>query len=493
MRQQISPHAPHEVIAMTEREFAISVVRRLREAGHRALWAGGCVRDELLGLEPDDYDVATSAHPQEVAKLFRRTIVVGASFGVVEVLGPRDCPHMHVQVATFRSDGAYIDGRHPQSVHFGSPEEDAQRRDFTINGLFFDPIDGQLIDYVGGRADLDARLLRSIGEPAARFREDKLRLMRGVRLAARFALEIEPRTLAAIRQMAGEITVVSAERIADELKKMLALPERARAISLFMDLGLAGSVLPELIPLRTALLGQDNSPESSLQARAMTLFMDLGLAGAVLPELIPLRTAQLGQGNSAESTLWDHILRSLGFLPRDASFALAFACLLHPIVQIEDRAPGSGRKAHGRLVGDICRRLKLSVAERERVEWLAENQSLLRAARNMPMNRLKRALANPGIRELLALHRAVALAAPVPIDHVEYCENLLATLSDSDLNPPVLVTGADIESLGIPPGPSYKELLEAIRDAQLDGIVSTRAEALALLANQIDKRDSKSR
>ena len=203
---------------MSEREFAIDVVRRLRESGYEALWAGGCVRDELLGLSPADYDVATSARPQQVSAVFRKTVEVGASFGVVEVIGPRrlDGSFPKVQVATFRSDGAYLDGRRPESVRFSSAEEDAQRRDFTINGMFFDPLDGRVIDHVGGQADLKAKVLRAIGDPRARFREDKLRLMRAVRMAARFDFPIEEQTAAAVREMAGEITVVSAERIADE-------------------------------------------------------------------------------------------------------------------------------------------------------------------------------------------------------------------------------------------------------------------------------------
>src|SRR5262249_50574556 len=198
---------------MTEREFAISVVRRLQEAGHQALWAGGCVRDELLGLAPKDYDVATDARPEEVRRLFKRTIAVGASFGVVEVLGQRP---LKVQVATFRSDISYSDGRHPDAVVFSTARDDAVRRDFTINGMFFDPLGNQLIDYVGGQADLQAKVLRAIGDPATRIAEDKLRMLRAVRIAARFELTIDPATFAAIRTMADQITVVSAERIAEE-------------------------------------------------------------------------------------------------------------------------------------------------------------------------------------------------------------------------------------------------------------------------------------
>src|SRR5579883_2074530 len=235
----------------SERDFAIEVVRRLREAGHEALWAGGCVRDELLRLIPKDYDIATSALPEQVQKLFRRTIALGMSFGVIEVLGPRSSEGvLKIQVATFRSDVAYSDGRRPDAVVFASAREDALRRDFTINGMFFDPLENRLIDYVGGQKDLQARVLRAIGDPAQRFEEDKLRMLRAVRIATRFDLEIEPATAEAIRAQAPRIGIVSAERIAEELRKLLVDPHRARGMRWFMDLGLAEPILPELLPMR---------------------------------------------------------------------------------------------------------------------------------------------------------------------------------------------------------------------------------------------------
>src|SRR5438477_3421554 len=226
---------------MTEREFAVEVVRRLRAAGYQALWAGGCVRDELLGLVPKDYDVATDARPEDVRRLFPRTVAVGMSFGVIEVLGPRaraSTAPLRVQVATFRSDVSYSDSRHPDAVVFSSAREDALRRDFTINGMFFDPLENRLIDYVGGQEDLKARVLRAIGDPATRIAEDKLRMLRAVRLAARFELAIDPGTWAAIRDMAEQITIVSAERIADELRKLLVDPQRSRGVNLLCESGL---------------------------------------------------------------------------------------------------------------------------------------------------------------------------------------------------------------------------------------------------------------
>jgi poly(A) polymerase len=232
---------------MTERDFAVDVVRTLQQAGHVAYFAGGCVRDELLGLAPADHDVATDAVPDRVRQLFRRTIAVGAAFGVVEVLGPRiDGEFLKVQVATFRSDGTYVDGRRPTAVTFGTAEADAARRDFTVNGLFLDPVTNQVFDYVGGRVDLAAKVLRAIGDPAARFTEDKLRILRAVRLAARFALAIDPATVAAGQRLAPDIVVVSAERIAEELRKMLAHPSRAKAVEWLIAFNLVRPILPEV-------------------------------------------------------------------------------------------------------------------------------------------------------------------------------------------------------------------------------------------------------
>ncbi|MEX0586183.1 MAG: CCA tRNA nucleotidyltransferase, partial [Pirellulales bacterium] len=205
----------------SQRDFALEIVRRLRDAGHEALWAGGCVRDQLLGLAPKDYDVATNATPDQIREVFgrRRTLPIGAAFGVITVLGPRSAGQ--IEVATFRTDATYSDGRHPDSVTFTNAEHDAQRRDFTINGLFFDPVANEVVDYIGGQQDLETRILRAIGDPRLRLREDKLRMLRAVRFAASFGFQIEPATLQAIQEMAPEVTTVSAERIGMEIRRML--------------------------------------------------------------------------------------------------------------------------------------------------------------------------------------------------------------------------------------------------------------------------------
>ena len=260
---------------MTPRDFAIDVVRRLRESGFEALWAGGCVRDELLGITPADYDVATNAKPDEVQKHFRRTIAIGAAFGVIDVVGPKyDGKYLNVQVATFRSDGTYTDGRRPDSVTFGTAEADAQRRDFTVNGLFFDPLDNRLIDYVGGQKDLEAKILRAIGNPIDRFTEDKLRVLRAVRMATRFDLVIDPDTLLAGKSIAPEIGAVSVERIAEELRKLLSHPRRARGVTLLNEFGLILPIFPELV-------GPINA--SAVAALSERAGFELSLASLLIP------------------------------------------------------------------------------------------------------------------------------------------------------------------------------------------------------------------
>jgi poly(A) polymerase len=408
---------------MTEREFAIDVVQKLQSAGYRAMWAGGCVRDELLGLVPKDYDVATDARPEAVRQLFRRTLAVGASFGVIVVLGPRDRSNdgqpLQVEVATFRTDVGYSDGRRPDQIVFASDREDALRRDFTINGMFYDPIKGHVVDYVAGRADLHAHILRAIGDPALRFQEDKLRLLRAVRIATRFELTIEPTTEAAIKAMASELPIVSAERIAQELRQLLTHPRRMNGVRLLIGLGLADAIFPELAPF-------------------------------------------FGER-------WDHVLRMLDVLGPESSFPLAMAAFLSGVGEAEA----------------IALRLKLSNAERERICWLIEHQRFLVNSRQLRPSQLKTILAKEGIHELLALHRADALAADRDIDHVEYCEQLLREWTPLDLNPPPLVTGADLKGRNLPSGPIYKQLLDAVREAQLDGTIHTREEALAFLEKLI--------
>ncbi|MBX9680854.1 MAG: CCA tRNA nucleotidyltransferase [Gemmataceae bacterium] len=442
---------------MTEREFAIDVVKRLHEAGHQALWAGGCVRDELLGLVPKDYDVATDAKPEQVRKLFRRTIAVGASFGVVEVLGPKvDGTFLKVQVATFRTDGAYSDGRRPDEVVYSTAEEDAQRRDFTVNGMFFDPLAGTLVDYVGGQADLHARVLRAIGDPALRFEEDKLRLLRAVRMATRFELALDPATEDAIRRMAPQIHVVSAERIAEELRQLLVHPRRVRGLNLLRDLGLADAILPEIVTMRG------------------------------LPQGLP---------NSPTGDLWDHVMAVLDFIGPSPSFPLAMATLLHDVGK--PRTVGRTAERYtfyhhehvgSRIAAHIAERLRLSNVESDRIVWLVEKHQYLADAALMRTAKLKMMLAHPGIRELLALHRADALASGHSVAHVDYCERLLEEWTEADLNPELFLNGHDLMRRGIPRGPLYKKLLDGLREAQLEGTVKNGGQAWELVERLLNEQ-----
>ncbi|HWE35110.1 MAG TPA: CCA tRNA nucleotidyltransferase [Isosphaeraceae bacterium] len=426
------------------RQFAIDVVRRLRGAGFEALWAGGCVRDLIAGREPSDFDVATDATPERVMALFRRTVPVGVSFGVVRVLGPEGAGE--VEVATFRSDGEYHDGRRPESVRFGTPREDAARRDFTINGMFLDPISGAVIDFVGGRDDLQAGVLRAIGDPAERFAEDKLRLLRAVRFAARFDLTIEPPTRAALVAMAEQVRVVAAERIADELRKMLVHPSRARALDLALEVGLVAALWPELAAMKGLFQGKPAQPRGDL---------------------------------------WDHTLLVLENLPPAPSFPLALAALLHDVGKPRTRGLHDGRatfynheQVGARIADRIARDLRLSNADRRRVVWLVEHHQYLGEARKMREAKLKRILSTPGIDDLLALHRADALATDGDTAEVDYCEWFRRDQPTGPLDPPPLVTGHDLQRHGLTPGPRFAVILDAVREAQLDRLVSSKRDAL---------------
>lgn len=402
-----------------KRQFAIEVVRRLREAGFVAYWAGGCVRDRLLGLEAKDYDVATNATPDQVRSVFgrRRTQAVGAAFGVITVVGPPGAGH--IEVATFRSDRGYSDGRHPDAVVFGSAEADAARRDFTINGLFYDPLEDRVIDYVGGQEDLQRRVLRAIGDPRARFAEDRLRMLRAVRFAARFDLTIDPETFEAVRQMAPQVTAVSAERIATEMQLMLVDRRRAHAVRLLVATGLAAAILPEILPT-----------------------------------------------GESRAELLEQTLAVLERLDEPPSFALALAALLCRFVD------GRGARAIGR-------RWKLALRDSERTAWLIQHRPLLASAHGLPWSRVQPVMAHAGSHELLQLGEAEVRAGLRDPEDTAWWRSRLAQPAEV-LNPPPLVTGEDLKRLGLHPGPLFRPILEGVRAAQLDGQVRSPDEALAL-------------
>lgn len=418
------------------REFALEVVVRLREAGFQSLWAGGCVRDQLLGKTPKDYDVATDATPDQVRDVFgrRRTIPVGASFGVITVVGQSN--QGHIEVATFRRDAAYSDGRHPDSVSFSTAEEDALRRDFTINGLFYDPIADQVIDYVGGQDDLQRGIVRAIRDPAERIAEDKLRMLRGVRFAATFAFELESNTRDAIRQFADSIVVVSAERVAQELRRMLVDSHRARAVRMLAETRLLEQVLPE--------------------ANRFFKFED----GTDLPD----------------DERWRQTLSVLDEL-REPTFALALAALLRDVLPSE--------RSIDEAVLDVSGRWRLSNHEGKTAAWLLQHEPIVRRAAEFPWPRVQRILVHQSANELIELCRATVVAGNESDAGLRFCQQKLA-LPATELNPPPLVTGNDLKRAGLKPGPRFRELLESIRDAQLDGRVTTKEEALAFAERQLN-------
>jgi tRNA nucleotidyltransferase/poly(A) polymerase len=394
-------------------------VKQLRDEGFVAFWAGGCVRDELLGLAPKDYDVATNATPDEVFRVFRhrRTIAVGVSFGVVTVVGGRQAGN--VEVATFRRDLGYTDGRRPDSVSFSSPEEDAQRRDFTINGMFFDPLENRVHDYVGGQADLRNGIVRCIGEPHQRFSEDKLRLLRAVRFCAAFEFELERDTLSAIQDLAGSIVVVSAERIANEMRRILRDSHRIRGLEFLQQTGLRAYLLPEF-----------GGPCDVIRRE------------------------------------WPEGIVLCGTV-RDPSFELALSALLWPL---------TCHKAPPAVVEPLASRWKLANRERDLVEQLLRDEAVVRQADVHPWSTVQPIVIRPSIDEVIELARAVARHLGQSPAGVEFCHRQLAR-PECELNPDPLVNGDDLIRLGISAGVRFGAILTAIRNAQLDGQITSRQDA----------------
>ena len=436
----------------------MEIVRRLKHFGFTALWAGGCVRDHLLDKTPKDYDVATNATPKQVRKIFAKlkTLDVGASFGVIIVVGPRGAGE--VEVATFRSDGSYTDGRRPDSVTFSTPEEDAQRRDFTINGMFLDPLEHKVLDYVGGERDLSQGYIRAIGDPHDRMREDKLRMLRAVRFTAHLEFGLARATKAAITEMSKEIHVVSAERIAAELRRMLTDQHRHVAIELADEVGLLREILPEVVEIRGRVCEfQIWPPESSNSSEPV-------------PAKSEIRTPDPDPGAPERRTPRAELIQASSRSPRltalrllqEPSFELAFAVLLLGVSNVEV----------------ICRRLKLSNDELERTAWLVRQQEALREADKLSLAKLKRLLAHPFRDDLLALTRATLLAEQGDLHQVLFCERFVETTAPEILNPPPLVTGNDLIELGLQPGPRFKQFLDEVRDMQLNGELTDHNAAL---------------
>jgi poly(A) polymerase len=459
---------------VSSRQFAISVIRTLRDRGHQAYLCGGCVRDLLLGREPSDYDVTTDATPEQVMRIFPETYAVGAQFGVVLVPIPQDgnAPVLVegagearryelssggksgvVEVATFRSDVSYSDGRHPDAVRFSKdPREDVQRRDFTINGLLMDPVSNDVLDFVGGKADLAAHVIRTIGDPHQRFAEDKLRMLRAIRFAARFSYRIDPQTIAGIQEMAELISQVSHERARDELTKMLTEGHARTAFLLLDESGLLREVLPEI----SAMKGVEQPPQYH-----------------------------------PEGDVFVHTLLLLENLPHPCPPTLAWGALLHDVGKpptfrvAPDRIRFDGHVEVGiKMAEALCRRLRFANDDTEQILALIEHHMRFGQIMQMKESTLKKFLRMPRFEEHLDLHRMDCQASHGILSAYEFAQEKLASIPPEKMRPAPLVTGDDLIAAGYVPGPRFKEILSAVEDGQLEGRLQSSEEALQFVARE---------
>jgi poly(A) polymerase len=424
-------------------KVALEVAARLRQSGHIAYFAGGCVRDMVRGLTPKDYDIVTDARPEAVQSLFPHTFAVGAHFGVIIVLENG----FQFEVATFRSDDAYIDGRHPSAVHFSSPEEDAHRRDFTINGMFYDPVAEKVIDFVGGRADIDAKLVRAIGDPAQRFAEDRLRMLRAVRFATVLDYQIDQKTWDALVTSAPSINQISAERIRDELVRIFLSPNRVCGWDLLDSSGLMRAILPELEAMKGVLQPEQFHPEGDV---------------------------------------FVHTRLMLQLLPQDVSVPLVLAVLFHdvgkPVTATVDKTGRIRFNEHDRIGAQmteaIMRRLRFSGAEIEATVEMVKQHMVFKDVPNMRVAKLKRFMARPTFDYELELHRVDCESSHRMLDNYEFLLRKRQEFANEPIIPPPLVRGDDLIALGLKPGPKFGEILEAVETRQLEGALRTREGAL---------------
>ena len=456
------------VPASARQQAATQIVDRLRAAGHAAYFAGGCVRDLLLGREPLDFDVATSATPEQVLAMFPRTFAVGAQFGVVLVVDAFDEAEILTEVATFRNDGAYKDGRRPESVSYtDSAEQDVLRRDFTINGMLLDPeklraegnVDEAVLDFVGGREDLQQGIIRAIGDPRQRFAEDKLRMLRAVRFAARFGFEIEDQTLGAIRAAAPQIQQVSYERVREELTRMLTEGAARRAFELLEQTGLLVEVLPEVARMRGVEQPPQYHPEGDVLIHTLMLL------------------EQLPMGVSA-TLAWGALLHDVG---KPATFRVA-----------PDRIRFDGHVEIGvRMAEKICQRLRMSNSDTEQILALVANHMRFADVEKMRDSTLKRFFRLDRFDEHLALHRMDCMASHRDVSLYEFALERYQTAAPEHIRPTPLMTGDDLIALGYRPGPEFRTMLNLIEDAQLEGAINSREEALGMIAERFPKPKSR--
>jgi putative nucleotidyltransferase with HDIG domain len=441
------------------KEFSIAIINTLRQRGFQAYLVGGCVRDLLLNREPADYDVATNATPTQVMEIFPETWAVGEQFGVVLVPIPGDDSEEGswksdtIEVATFRSDIGYSDGRHPDEVRFSqNPREDAVRRDFTINGMMLDPLTNEVLDFVSGRSDLQNKLIRAIGDPDTRFGEDKLRMLRAVRFAARFEYEIEPATLQAIQRRAKEIHLVSRERVRDELTRMLTEGHGRRAFLLLDQAGLLEEVLPEISRMKGVEQPPEFHPEGDVFVHTLLLLENL-------PWPCPPTLA------------WGALLHDVG---KPATFRLG-----------PDRIRFDDHVDVGVKIGEeICHRLRFSKGDAAQVLALIKNHMRFGHVSRMKESTLKRFMRLPGFDEHLALHRADSLASHGNLSTYEFLQKKRVEVPAEQFRPSVLISGDDLIAAGYRPGPRFREILDAVEDAQLEGQLVSRDAALEYVARE---------
>lgn len=430
-----------ESLSTSSKDKAVAIVERLRDQGYESYLAGGCVRDMLIGKAPQDYDITTNATPNDIVKIFPKTIPVGAQFGVVLVV----VEGQPFEVASFRHDGPYLDGRRPTHVRYGSLEEDILRRDFTINGMIYDPISGQIIDRIGGRRDLESKLVRAIGDPRSRFEEDRLRMVRAVRFAASLGFTIESTTLEAIRELAPTIKDISWERNGEEITRILTEGGAKTGFELLDRTGLLKVLLPEV----DAMKGIEQSPEYH-----------------------------------PEGDVFTHTMLTLSHLVAPTE-TLAYGCLLHDVAKPlcvrrdEERLTFYGHTEKGAAMAEeVLKRLKRSRATWERVAYLVRNHLRHIQAPQMRLSTLKRFLGEEGVDELLELTRIDALSANGDLTHYLFCKNKLAELKQDEIHPEPLLRGRDLIAMGFAPGRHFQEILKRVEDAQLGGELSNRGQAM---------------
>jgi poly(A) polymerase len=437
------------------KETAINIVQRLRKNGYSALFAGGCVRDMLMGSVPEDYDIATDAHTNDITNIFKKTIPVGVHYGVILVIEN----NFQFEVATFRSDGTYSDGRHPDTVTFSDAKGDALRRDFTINGMFYDPIDNKCLDYVGGMNDIKAHIIRAIGDPFERFEEDRLRMIRAVRFACRFNYEIENQTAEAIKKLHDKVLSVSAERIKEELEKILTGPNPHTGIKMMDELNLLNEILPEVTAMKGVEQPDNFHPEGDVFTHTLLALSELDASR---------RKSQL-------------LGKSTGF---HGKWELAMATLLHDIgkpvtFEIADRIRFNNHDNVGaKMAEKICERLRMSNAEKERIMWLVKNHLYLRNAQQMRISKLKRLFAHEGYPELAELYRVDSLSSTGNLDDYVFCQEMYEKLQEEEVKPEPLITGHDLIALGLKPGPIFSKILETIKDEHLEEKITTKEQAI---------------